>query len=42
MKGGIVPEKKLPELMTEEEMSRFYEAVWKTANPTHMGFPGDP
>ena len=36
MQGRIPAKKKLPKLLTEEEMNLFYEAVWKTANPTHM------
>ena len=36
MQGRIIAKKKLPKLLTEEEMNQFYEAVWKTANPTHM------
>ena len=30
------PEPKLPDLLTEEEMTRFYEAVWHAAEPAHM------
>jgi integrase/recombinase XerD len=28
--------KKLPELLTEEEIKRFYETVWNSANRTHL------
>lgn len=36
LKGGIVRTKKLPELMTENELKRFYEVVWKGFNRSHM------
>ncbi|MDX2510949.1 MAG: tyrosine-type recombinase/integrase [Desulfobacterales bacterium] len=36
LKGGTVQTKKLPELMTEDELKRFYEAVWKGFNRSHM------
>ncbi len=26
----------LPELLTDDELTRFYEAVWNAADPTHM------
>ncbi len=36
LKGGTVQTKQLPELMTEDELKRFYEAVWKGFNRSHM------
>ena len=36
LKGGSVRSKKLPELMTEDELKRFYKAVWHTSTPFHM------
>lgn len=36
LKGGKVRAKKLPELMTEEELSRFYKAIWQASNRMHM------
>jgi integrase/recombinase XerD len=36
LKGGRVRSKRLPELMTEDELNRFYKAVWYTSNRTHM------
>jgi len=36
LKGGTVRTKKLPELMTENELKRFYEVVWKEFNKSHM------
>jgi len=36
LKGGKVRSKRLPELMTEDELNRFYKAVWYTSNRTHM------
>ena len=36
LKGGTVQTKKLPELMTEDELKRFYETVWKGFNRSHM------
>ncbi len=36
LKGGTVRTKKLPELMTEDELKRFYEAVWKGFDRSHM------
>jgi integrase/recombinase XerD len=36
VKGKIVQSKRLPELMTDEELSRFYKSVWHTSNRTHM------
>ena len=29
LKGGTVRTKRLPELMTENELNRFYKAVWR-------------
>jgi len=36
LKGGTVQGKKLPELMTEVELNRFYKAVWQASNRMHM------
>ena len=36
LKGGRVRAKRLPKLMTEDELKRFYKAVWHTSNRTHM------
>ncbi len=36
LKGGTVRTKKLPELMTEDELDRFYKAVWQASNRMHM------
>ncbi len=36
LKGGAVQSKRLPELMTEDELSRFYKAVWYASNRMHM------
>lgn len=36
LKGGSVRSKRLPELMTEDELNRFYKAVWQPSNRTHM------
>ena len=36
LKGGTVRGKKLPELMTEVELNRFYKAVWQASNRMHM------
>lgn len=36
LKGGMVQPKRLPELMTNEELKRFYEAVWYASNRNHM------
>ena len=33
--GKIPAQRKLPELLTDEEVSRFYEAVWNAADRTH-------
>lgn len=34
--GNLNKEKKLPDLLTDEELKRFYEAVWKSNNIMHM------
>ena len=36
LKGGTVRRKKLPELMTEVELNRFYKAVWQASNRMHV------
>lgn len=36
IKGCAVRSKRLPELMTNEELKRFYEAVWFSSNRSHM------
>jgi integrase/recombinase XerD len=36
LKGGRVRSKRLPKLMTEDELRRFYKAVWHASNRTHM------
>ena len=36
LKGGNVRSKKLPDLMTEDELKRFYKAVWNASNRSHM------
>ncbi len=36
LKGGTIRTKRLPELMTEDELKRFYKAVWQTSNRMHM------
>ena len=36
LKGGSVRSKRLPELMTEEELKRFYKAVWQACNRSHL------
>jgi integrase/recombinase XerD len=37
LKGGTVRSKKrLPELMTENELNQFYKAVWQASNRAHM------
>jgi len=36
LKGVTVRRKKLPELMTEVELGRFYKAVWQASNRMHM------
>jgi integrase/recombinase XerD len=35
LKGTAPAPRKLPELLTDKEMSRFYETVWGAANRTH-------
>jgi integrase/recombinase XerD len=34
--GNLTTNKKLPELLTDEELKSFYEAVWKSSDRTHM------
>jgi len=34
--GRAARQRRLPELLTEGEMTRFYDAVWHAAEPTHM------
>ena len=36
LKRETVRSKRLPELMTEDELNRFYKAVWQTSNRSHM------
>ncbi len=36
LKGGEIGAKRLPELMTEDELKRFYEAVWKGFSRLHV------
>ena len=36
LKGGTIRTKRLPELMTEDELNRFYKAVWHASNRSHM------
>jgi len=36
LKGGFVRSKRLPELMTEDELKRLYKAVWQACNRSHM------
>jgi integrase/recombinase XerD len=36
LRGGKASTKRLPELMTEEELSRFYKAVWQASNRMHV------
>lgn len=36
IRGDNPPQRKLPELLTEEELTRFYESVWNAADRTHM------
>jgi len=36
LKGGKVRPKRLPELMTEDELKLFYKAVWYASNRSHM------
>jgi integrase/recombinase XerD len=35
-KGRLPRQRKLPELLTEDELTHFYEAVWNAADRTHM------
>jgi integrase/recombinase XerD len=34
--GGTVRSKRLPELMTENELNQFYKAAWQASNRAHM------
>ena len=36
LRGSSFSQRKLPELLTEEELKCFYEAVWNAAHRTHM------
>lgn len=36
LRGGNTSTKHLPELMTEEELNRFFKAVWQASNRMHM------
>jgi integrase/recombinase XerD len=36
LKGGTVRSKRLPELMTEDELNRYYKAIWHASNRSHM------
>lgn len=36
LRGRPHPERKLPELLTEEELKQFYETVWNAADRCHM------
>lgn len=36
LSGGSIREKRLPELMTEEELKRFYQSVWNSFNRMHV------
>jgi integrase/recombinase XerD len=36
LKGGQGKGKRLPELMSEEELKRFFDAVWKASSRNHM------
>ncbi len=36
LKGGTVLKKRLPELMTKDELDRFYKAVWYGFNQSHV------
>ncbi len=36
LQGRSCYRRKLPELLTENEMRKFYEVVWKTSNPVHI------
>lgn len=35
LKGGTVRSKQLPELMTEDDLNRFYKALWYGCNQSH-------
>ena len=36
MRGQTIRNKRLPELLSSDEIERFFDAVWNTANRTHM------
>jgi len=36
LKGGKIRTKRLPELLTDDELKRFYDAVWKGFNRFHV------
>jgi integrase/recombinase XerD len=36
LKEGTVSSRRLPELMTTDELKRFYDAVWKASNRSHV------
>ena len=36
LKGGQLRHKEHPDLLTDKELRRFYDAVWKSANRTHV------
>jgi integrase/recombinase XerD len=36
LRGAVSATKKLPEILTEQELMRFYDIVWNTANRTHV------
>lgn len=36
LKGSNSKHRRLPELMTNEELKKFYDAVWKASNRNHM------
>ncbi len=36
LKGGQLKSKEYPELLTDSELRRFYGAIWKSANRTHV------
>lgn len=36
LKGASARSKRLPELMTEDDLNRFYKAVWQASNRSHM------
>lgn len=35
LRGRVPPQRKLPELLTEDELKHFYETVWDAADRTH-------